>query len=109
MTRGADGVYTASLDAKSDPAKSAGLMKVWMTAGDDRKDLDPITVLPRLAIARVEAVITPPAYVTAGDGVKRPPSTSLTARRSRRRVRRSRCGSCSTKRSPMPHPPNSNR
>ncbi len=69
MTRGADGVYTASLDAKSDPAKSAGLMKVWMTAGDDQKDLDAITVLPRLAIARVEAVITPPAYVTAGAGV----------------------------------------
>jgi hypothetical protein len=68
MTRGADGVYATSLDAKSDPTKSASIMKVWMTAGDDQKDLTPITVLPRLAIARVEAVVTPPKYV--GDAVK---------------------------------------
>ena len=68
MTRGADGTYVASLDAKVDPTKSAGLMKVWMTAGDDRKEIEPITVLPRLAIARVEAVVTPPAYV--GDAAK---------------------------------------
>jgi len=48
MTRGADGIYTASLDAKADAGKSAGLMKVWMTAGDDRKDINQIQVLPRL-------------------------------------------------------------
>jgi hypothetical protein len=65
MTRGADGVYLASLDAKSDPTKASGAMKVWMTAGDDRKDVDPIKVLPRLAIARVEAVVTPPPYVVS--------------------------------------------
>jgi hypothetical protein len=65
MQRTADGTYVASLDAKADPTKSAGLMKIWMTAGDDRKELQPITVLPRLAIARVEASITPPAYVAA--------------------------------------------
>src|SRR5207248_2924100 len=63
MTRGADGVFVASLDAKADPAKAAGAMKIWMTSGDDRKDLQQITVLPRLAITRVEAVITPPKYV----------------------------------------------
>jgi hypothetical protein len=40
MTRSADGTYVASLDAKADPVKSAGVMKVWMTAGDDRKDLE---------------------------------------------------------------------
>src|SRR2546421_1586422 len=68
MTRGADGTYVASLDAKSDPAKSNGIMKVWMSAGDDRKDLVPITVLPRLALTRVEASVTPPAYV--GDAAK---------------------------------------
>ena len=56
MTRAADGTYLASLDAKLDPNKSAGGMKIWMTAGDDRKDIAPITVLPRLQIARVEAV-----------------------------------------------------
>ena len=53
MTRGDDGVYAASLDAKADPAKFASTMKVWMTAGDDQMDLKPITVLPRLAISRV--------------------------------------------------------
>src|SRR5947207_8156745 len=63
MTRGADGVYAASLDAKADPSKAAGAMKVWMTAGDDRKDVDAITVLPRLSITRVEAMVTPPKYV----------------------------------------------
>lgn len=68
MTRGPDGVYVASLDAKADPARTAGVMKVWMTAGDDQKHVEPITVLPRLTIARVEAVLTPPAYV--GDSAK---------------------------------------
>ncbi|MEO6434877.1 MAG: hypothetical protein ABIP55_03825, partial [Tepidisphaeraceae bacterium] len=63
MTRGGDGVYAASLDAKADPNKASAAMKIWMTAGDDRKDLVPITVLPRLAIGRVEAVVTPPQYV----------------------------------------------
>ncbi len=63
MTRGADGIYSASLDANADTGKGAGVMKVWMTAGDDRKDLNPIEVLPRLAIKKVEAVITPPKYV----------------------------------------------
>src|SRR5207249_2732454 len=64
MTRGADGVYAASLDAKSDPTKSASVMKVWMTAGDDQMEIRPITVLPRLAIGRVEAEVTPPKYVS---------------------------------------------
>jgi hypothetical protein len=68
MTRGPDGTYVASLDAKADPAKAAGVMKVWMTSGDDQHDLAPITVLPRLALTRVEASITPPAYV--GDAAK---------------------------------------
>ncbi len=63
MTRGVDGVYTASLDAKAEAGKSAGAMKVWMTAGDDRKDIEQIQVLPRLGIGKVEAVITPPKYV----------------------------------------------
>ncbi|HEX8522029.1 MAG TPA: DUF4175 family protein, partial [Tepidisphaeraceae bacterium] len=65
MTRGTDGVYTASLDAKAEAGKNAGGMKVWMTAGDDRKDIEQIQVLPRLAIQKVEAVLTPPKYVGA--------------------------------------------
>ena len=43
MTRAADGTYLASLDAKLDANKAAGGMKIWMTAGDDRKDIAPIT------------------------------------------------------------------
>ncbi|MEA2710350.1 MAG: hypothetical protein QOF78_2951, partial [Phycisphaerales bacterium] len=68
MTRAADGTYLASLDAKLDANKPTGGMKVWMTAGDDRKEIAPITVLPRLTIARVEAIVTPPKYV--GDAAK---------------------------------------
>ena len=68
MTRAADGTYLASLDAKLDANKNTGGMKIWMTAGDDRKDVAPITVLPRLNIARVEAIVTPPKYV--GDASK---------------------------------------
>jgi hypothetical protein len=63
MQRGSDGVYVASLDAKAEAGKNAGAMKVWMTAGDDRRDVDQIQVLPRLAIQQVGAVITPPKYV----------------------------------------------
>jgi hypothetical protein len=66
MNRGSDGVYLSSLDAKADPNNKASTLKVWMTAGDDRMDLQPIRVLPRLSIARVEAVVTPPAYVGPG-------------------------------------------
>ena len=68
MTRAADGTYLASLDARLDPNKPTGGMKIWMTAGDDRKDVAPITVLPRLSLARVEAIVTPPKYV--GDAAK---------------------------------------
>lgn len=68
MTRGEGGIYAASLDAKAAASKPQALMKVWMTAGDDRMDVTPITVLPRLAIQRVEAVVTPPRYV--GDAAK---------------------------------------
>jgi len=73
MSRGEDGAYSASLDAKitsaaaaTNPSKAMGSLKVWMKAGDDRKELAPITVVPRLAIRSVDAVITPPAYAHAG-------------------------------------------
>jgi hypothetical protein len=71
MMRGPDGVYSASLDARSDPLRASGAMKIWMTAGDDRMDLAPISVLPRLAIKKVEALVTPPKYIADGpDGAK---------------------------------------
>lgn len=66
MTRGADGTYTASLDARVDAGASRGAMNVRIVAGDDAETVNPIEILPRLAVTRVEAVVTPPAYV--GDG-----------------------------------------
>jgi hypothetical protein len=62
MTRGADGTYAASLDARPEAGLNGQLLKVWVRAGDDEKSIAPITVVPRLAIERVEAVVTPPAY-----------------------------------------------
>src|SRR5688572_21489696 len=66
MTRGADGTYTGSLDARVDAGAAKGDMKVRIAAGDDVKLINPIEILPRLAVTRVEAVVTPPKYV--GDG-----------------------------------------
>jgi hypothetical protein len=54
--------FVASLDAKADPAKALGSLKVWVKAGDDEMVLPAITVVPRLTIRSVEASITPPSY-----------------------------------------------
>ncbi|MCC6422548.1 MAG: hypothetical protein IT447_03650 [Phycisphaerales bacterium] len=62
MTRGADGSYSVALDARAADSAEAGQLKVWLKSGDDEKQLDPITVVPRLAITRVITRITPPAY-----------------------------------------------
>jgi hypothetical protein len=62
MTRGKDGVYHSSIDSRTSPGAEIGTLKVWMESGDDRKELAPIKVVQRLAIERVEAVITAPAY-----------------------------------------------
>src|SRR5688500_143075 len=75
MTRGADGTYAASLDAKVDANAARGAMNVRVTAGDDEMKLHPVTILPRLTVTRVEAVITPPAYV----GAKEPTVVNLAA------------------------------
>lgn len=63
MTRAADGTYAASLDTRVEPGQSSASMKVWMKAGDDEVKLSPVTVVPRLSIKSVEAVVTPPPYV----------------------------------------------
>jgi hypothetical protein len=63
MSRAADGSYGSSLDARIDPSLQAGTLKIWMRAGDDRIDLKPITVVPRLAIRSVQALVKPPKYV----------------------------------------------
>jgi hypothetical protein len=75
MTRAADGTYTASLDARVDPGASKGDMKIRIAAGDDEMSVKPITILPRLAVTKVEAIVTPPKYV--GDG-KTPHAVNLT-------------------------------
>lgn len=75
MTRGEDGTYAASLDARIDPSKAAGAMKVWMKSGDDEATLPQITVVPRLAIRSVQASLTPPPYV----GRRTPTTVDLTA------------------------------
>ncbi len=68
MTRGEDGVYHAAVDARlpdavgTAAAATAGQIKIWTEAGDDHRDLPTVRVVQRLAIDRVEAFVTPPAY-----------------------------------------------
>jgi hypothetical protein len=62
MTR-TDGVYTAAIDARMEQGKTAGQISVRLEAGDDQRELPPITIVPRLDIASVDADILPPPYV----------------------------------------------
>ncbi len=62
MTRDDDGIYHASVDARTPADAGAGLVKVWMESGDDSKELPPVKVVQRLTITRVQATITAPAY-----------------------------------------------
>ncbi len=66
MSRGADGTYGASLDARAD-LDSGGVergtgLKVWVKAGDDEKHLEAVAVVPRLAVRKVTAHVVPPEY-----------------------------------------------
>lgn len=56
MNRADDGTYSVTIDARG------AAMSVWLEAGDDRTEPQRIDVVPRLALSRVEARITPPAY-----------------------------------------------
>ncbi len=58
MIRGADGIYSASLDARN----AGAAMSLWIEAGDDRTRPQSIEVVPPLSIRRVEAMVTPPKY-----------------------------------------------
>lgn len=61
MGRGDAGEFTASLDARSErPGEET--LKVWIKAGDDQANLPAVTVVRRLAITGVAAVVTPPVY-----------------------------------------------
>lgn len=75
MIRGADGTYSASLDTRVETGKAASNLKVWMKAGDDEKHLTAVTVVPRLSIRSVEAIVTPPPYVPQ----QQPMTVNLTA------------------------------
>ena len=62
LTRGADGTYAASLDARLEQGAAAAPLAVWVVAGDDRADFKPITVVPRLAATAVSLEVAPPPY-----------------------------------------------
>jgi hypothetical protein len=63
MTRGADGVYSASLDARMDSSKPAGEMTVWIEAGDDVTQHKSIAIVRRLSVASAQLIVQPPSYV----------------------------------------------
>jgi hypothetical protein len=63
MTRGPNGEYQSSLDARLEAAAASGTLKSWIKAGDDEVNLNSITIVPRLAIKAITAQITPPEYV----------------------------------------------
>ncbi|HMB94717.1 MAG TPA: hypothetical protein VKK61_01625, partial [Tepidisphaeraceae bacterium] len=64
MNRGEDGSYASSLDARVETGKLSANLRIWMEAGDDRMQLPPITVVPRLMIQSVKAQLSPPPYVS---------------------------------------------
>jgi hypothetical protein len=70
MTSGDDGTFATALDARTRASDGEGVLRAWIEAGDDRREVGPITVVPRLAIRNISAVITPPAYA------KRPATTA---------------------------------
>jgi hypothetical protein len=57
MSRGPDGIYSATLDAASQ-----GNVKIWIQAGDDSTVPKTIAIIPRLAITNVQLIVTPPPY-----------------------------------------------
>jgi hypothetical protein len=63
MTRGADGVYSASLDARLEAGANSGLMPVWIEAGDDSTPRRSIAIVQRLSVASAELVVQGPPYV----------------------------------------------
>lgn len=63
MQRDQDGTFSAMLDARIEPGREQGTMRVWIQAGDDRIEAPTLTVVPRLQIRSISAHITPPDYV----------------------------------------------
>jgi hypothetical protein len=65
MDRGPDGAYAASLDTRLDEGRNTSAMQIAIEAGDDDLALSPVTIVPRLDLASIEADVTSPAYVHA--------------------------------------------
>ncbi len=63
LSRGDDGRYTASLDARTESPTRGGSMKVWIVAGDDRTRDANVQIVPRLGVETFAAAITPPPYL----------------------------------------------
>lgn len=68
MSRGEDGTYTASLDARLENDASAGDVRIWVKAGDDEKAVGSLAVVPRLAVKRIVAEVVVPDYARAARG-----------------------------------------
>ena len=62
MAHGDGTAFGSSLDARLEPGQSGGTMRVWVEAGDDKQELPPVAIVPRLTIRSITARITPPAY-----------------------------------------------
>ncbi|MGC4032741.1 MAG: hypothetical protein QM754_13620 [Tepidisphaeraceae bacterium] len=65
MTRDDAGGFKSSLDARLEPGQTGATLKSWVVAGDDRQELSPVAIVPRLAIRKITATLTPPAYAPA--------------------------------------------
>jgi DNA repair exonuclease SbcCD ATPase subunit len=61
LARNRDGTFAASLDPRADGNDPASL-RLWLSSGDDQTNPTVLTVIPRLALRSVLAVITPPSY-----------------------------------------------
>jgi hypothetical protein len=64
MTRNPDGSYAAQIDAHVDEPRTTGSIHAWISAGDDQVVLPTVTVVPRLMIQSVQALVAPPPYVS---------------------------------------------
>lgn len=63
MTRTPNGGFEASIDARLEQAAQSGILKTRIEAGDDMVHLSPVTIVPRLSIRHLTALIVPPEYV----------------------------------------------
>lgn len=63
MTRGADGIYSASLDARVDATSGNGQMTLWTESGDNATPHATIAIVQKLSVASVELMVKPPPYV----------------------------------------------